>query len=91
MIPSAFMLEFQPAIVVKLAIAMDHIKIINRLIRLTFFIFTGLQMMKIPIKDLKAMLKEKGRDKLPSEMYFLRQKYFISNLYHVCLEVYMHQ
>ena len=37
-------------------------------------------MMKIMIKDLKAMLKEKGRDKLPSEMYFSRKKCFTPNL-----------
>ena len=48
-------------------------------------------MVKIPLKDLKAMLKEKGRDKLPSEMYFSRKKCFTPKMYHVCIEVSMHQ
>ena len=85
------MLEFQqPAFGVRPCIGMIGM-IIHWLIRQTFFIFTGLQMMKNPIKDLKAMLKEKGRDKLPSEMYFSRKKCFTPKIYHVCIEVSMHQ
>ena len=86
-ITSVFMLEFQPAIIWLRTCMVEHIMIIHWLIRQTFFIFTGIQMMKIMIKDLKAMLKEKGRIKLPSEMYFSRKKCFTPNLYHVCIEV----
>ena len=70
---------------------MEHIFNIHCLIRQTFSIFTGLQMMIDTRKDLKAMLKEKGKDKLPSEMYSSRKKCFIPTLYHICLEVSMHQ
>ena len=56
-------LEFRPAVINR-STSMAHIMIIHWLIRQTFFIFTGLQV--IPKKDLRAMLKEKGREEIRS-------------------------
>ena len=59
-------LEFRPPVIVRSTCMVEHIIITHILIRQTFFIFTGLP---IPIrvisrKDLRAMLKEKGRDQI---------------------------
>ena len=61
-ITSVGMLEFRPPVIVQSTCMVDHILIVRILIRQTFFIFTGLPV--IPRKDLRAMLKEKGRDQI---------------------------
>ena len=61
-ITSVGMLEFRPPVIVQRPCMVDHILIGHILIRQTFFIFTGLPV--IPRKDLRAMLKEKGRDQI---------------------------
>ena len=61
-ITSVGMLEFRPPVTVQPTCMVDHILIGHILIRQTFFIFTGLQVMTR--KDLRAMLKEKGRDQI---------------------------
>ena len=55
-------LEFRPPVIVLSTCMVEHIIIRHILIRQTFFIFTGLPV--IPRKDLRAMLKEKGRDQI---------------------------
>ena len=61
-ITSVGMLEFRQPVIVQHTCMVDHILIRHILIRQTFFIFTGLQV--IPRKDLRAMLKEKGSDQI---------------------------
>ena len=61
-ITSVGMLEFRPPVIVQPTCMVEHIIIRHILIRQTFFIFTGLQVMTR--KDLRAMLKEKGRDQI---------------------------
>ena len=55
-------LEFRPPVIVRRNCMVEHIIIRHILIRQTFFIFTGLPV--IPRKDLRATLKEKGRDQI---------------------------
>ena len=65
-ITSVGMLEFRPPVIVRSTCMVEHIIITHILIRQTFFIFTGLPV-PLPVisrKDLRAMLKEKGRDQI---------------------------
>ena len=55
-------LEFRPPVIFRRHCMVEHIIIRHILIRQTFFIFTGLPV--IPRKDLRATLKEKGRDQI---------------------------
>ena len=55
-------LEFRPPVIFRRNCMVEHIIIRHILIRQTFFIFTGLPV--IPRKDLRATLKEKGRDQI---------------------------